>query len=94
MKEKIARTYHALLAVCGIHMYAPYRTDDGRLIDLIRPGHFSRLPNDTTLMSISGHEVRKGLDNIDGDTRNGFMSYGVPSSSRTMRGHYGRLRTQ
>lgn len=46
------------------------------LLVLITPAIFEALPRGTVLYSISGERVVKGKDDIDRDTRAGFMAWG------------------
>lgn len=62
--------------------FAPWRLmhDAGDHIDLITPTYFKTLPAGTVLMSIEGRVVVVGQDEIDQDTRFGFLAFGIPCS--------------
>jgi hypothetical protein len=49
---------------------------DGSMIQLIKPDYFSTLPNGTVLDCINGKEYTKGVDDIDDDTRGGYLAFG------------------
>ena len=51
--------------------------DDGRVLTLLTPEELERLPDGTALVDVMGLEVVKGRDKIDGDTRYGYLAYGV-----------------
>ena len=55
-------------------------------IELITPKEFDELPDGTELYSITGRRVIKGVDEINQDTRNGCLAYGLkydPESLKT-----------
>jgi len=54
-----------------------YNLDDGHTIWLLTEEEFKTLPNGTKLISILGEVVTKGIDNIDMDTRGGYLAFGV-----------------
>jgi hypothetical protein len=54
---------------CGKHA--------GKVIYLVTPEEFAKLPKGTPLLSINGREVVKGIHYVDGDTRGGYLAYGV-----------------
>lgn len=49
---------------------------DGNLW-LFTPEEFEQLPDGIVLECINGDYAKKGVDYIDGDTRFGYMAYGV-----------------
>jgi hypothetical protein len=57
---------------------AGWRLDDGTYIDLVTPEQFRWFPAGTVFTSIFGEARVKGRDEIDRDTRLGYMAYGVP----------------
>ena len=50
-------------------------------LSLITPDQLKQLPEGTMLQSINGEEAIVGIDDIDGDTRGGFLAYGFPRRS-------------
>lgn len=48
----------------------------GRTIALITPAELAALPDGTVLVDIFGHEEVKGVDEIDNDTRFGYLAVG------------------
>lgn len=44
---------------------------------LMTPNELAQLPDGTELVCINGQTVVKGIDNIDDDTRGGYLAYGV-----------------
>ena len=55
--------------------------DGGDHIDLITVDLFNCLKSGTVLMSIRGNVVEVGKDEIDLDTRFGFLAFGFPCST-------------
>lgn len=55
-----------------------WKLDDGTYIDLVQPAQFRHFPDGTLFTSIDGEVRIKGRDSIDGDTRAGYMAWGVP----------------
>lgn len=55
--------------------YAPWALNHAH-VDLIQPDHFNDLPDGTELFSINGERKIKGKDEIDQDTRFGFIAWG------------------
>lgn len=53
-----------------------WKTGKGFSIDLISPEQLSSLKDGTVLYNIFGEEKIVGKDNIDGDTRGGYLAYG------------------
>lgn len=49
---------------------------DGRILELVTPEEFEALPDGTVLYSIIGERVTKGVDDIDDDTRAGYIAFG------------------
>lgn len=47
---------------------------------LLAPEQLEEIPDGTTLHSIIGEEVVVGQDKIDGDTRFGYLAYGLRES--------------
>lgn len=60
--------------------------DNGLTIILLTPAEFDALPDGTVLTSISGQKKTKGVDYIDGDTRNGHLAYGRLASEMPVGG--------
>ena len=56
-----------------------WKGNDTPTIRLITPEEFANLPDGTILIDIFGGQATKGVDYIDGDTRCGFMVYGLPT---------------
>ncbi len=52
--------------------------EDGRQIALITPEELPTLPDGTVLICIDGTSATLGQDEIDDDTRFGFLAYGIP----------------
>ncbi len=50
---------------------------DGRTIYLLTPEQFSGLADGTKVISINGAEKTKGVDDIDQDTRFGYLAWGT-----------------
>ncbi|MFA6526746.1 MAG: hypothetical protein WCT26_05070 [Candidatus Buchananbacteria bacterium] len=50
--------------------------EDGVGVWLITPDQFEQLPDGTKLTSIVGDQVIKGRDQIDLETRGGYISFG------------------
>lgn len=46
------------------------------IIELIHEDDFSKVPDGTELYSIFGRKVVKGVDEIDTDTRGGYLAFG------------------
>jgi hypothetical protein len=61
---------------------APWELTDGSWIDLIQPAELTKLPDGIVLRSIFGETVTKGVDEINDDTRGGFLAYGLPSDGK------------
>lgn len=59
------------------HMRAPWKLDDGRVVDLLTPAELALLPSGARLVCIDGHEAVIGQDYIDNDTRGGMLAYGI-----------------
>jgi hypothetical protein len=51
--------------------------NNGVTIELVTPEEFKNLPKGTRLWNIFGDLLIKGKDEIDGDTRGGFMAVGI-----------------
>jgi hypothetical protein len=60
---------------------AEWKLDDGRIIDLVTPNEFESLPHGTVFVSIDGERVIKSVDDIDDDTRAGFLAFGLERES-------------
>lgn len=60
-------------------LHATWVTPDGRLLLLLTQEQLDALPDGTELVSILGENVVKGTDYIDGDTRGGWLAYGMLS---------------
>lgn len=58
-----------------LRKFAPWELEDIH-VDLITPEHFEELEDGTALVSITGEVSVKGMDEIDLDTRGGFIAYG------------------
>lgn len=56
--------------------------DDGRIISLVTPAELQYLANGTPLYSIMGEKVIVGVDEIDQDTRFGYLAYGQMNRNR------------
>lgn len=56
------------------YKYAPFAFDFH--VDLITPEHLVELPDGTVLYNIFGKPHTKGVDEIDDDTRGGFIAFG------------------
>jgi hypothetical protein len=50
---------------------------EGSTIELLQPAELETLPDGTVTYTIHGVKAVKGEDNIDGDTRGGFLAYGI-----------------
>lgn len=50
---------------------------EGSTIELLQPAELETLPDGTVLYDINGVKAVKGTDNIDDDTRGGFLAYGI-----------------
>ena len=55
----------------------PWKLADGRTIQLVTPKELAELPDDTALVCIDGTVAIKGKDAIDGDTRCGYLAFGL-----------------
>lgn len=55
---------------------------DGRVIELLTPEQLKELPNGVELIDIFGGKFIKGKDEIDGDTRFGYLAYGILNSNK------------
>ena len=58
-------------------MVAPWPLDDGRMIYLLTPTGFRHVKKGQRLVNILGEVKIKGKDEIDMDTRMGFLSIGL-----------------
>ena len=54
-----------------------WKLTDGRVIDLIREDELRRLPKGTRLVCIDGTDAIVGEDEIDLDTRGGYLAFGI-----------------
>lgn len=54
-----------------------WKLDDGRTVYLLTLEQFALLSDGTRLICIDGTEVVKGTDDIDDDTRFGYLAYGT-----------------
>jgi hypothetical protein len=59
-------------------LVVPWELDDGRLIELLTPEQFAALPDGVSVWSIFGEQLRKGIDDVDQDTRAGRLAFGIP----------------
>jgi hypothetical protein len=59
------------------NVFARWRLPNGEEFDLLTPEEFRDLPDGIELLSIFGERVVKGRDDIDDDTRYGYVAYGV-----------------
>lgn len=50
---------------------------DGRKFNLVTPREFHALKDGTQLLCIDGKTYTKGKDEIDEDTRGGYMAFGL-----------------
>ena len=58
------------------------RLPDGTIFDLLTPEQYANLPDGVSVISISGEVKVKGTDYIDGDTRAGYLAYGLITTIR------------
>ena len=59
-------------------MTSSYLLGDGRVIILLTPEEFERVPDGVTFYSIFGDPLIKGTDDyFDDDTRGGHLPYGI-----------------
>lgn len=54
-----------------------WKLKDGRQIKLIHESQLRDVPDGTELFDIFGEPVIKGKDDIDLDTRGGYLAYGT-----------------
>jgi hypothetical protein len=54
---------------------------DGSVLRLVTPAELAALPDGTALRCIDGEVVVKGQDAIDGDTRFGYLAFGLPADA-------------
>ena len=57
--------------------------DDGRVIALLLPDDVEHLDVGTELLTINGERATVGRDEIDNDTRGGYLAYGRIITDRT-----------
>lgn len=57
----------------------PWRSPNGKTINLITPAELNSLPDEIMLHAIDGTTVTKGKDPIDEDPRIQFVAYGFPN---------------
>lgn len=54
-----------------------WKLKDGRQIKLIHESKLRDVPDGTELFDIFGKKAVKGKDDIDLDTRDGYLAYGI-----------------
>lgn len=59
----------------SLHLLIP--DEFSKSLHLLTPDEFSKLPDGFELESILGSKVIKGKDEIDDDTRAGYLAYGI-----------------
>lgn len=59
-----------------------WELDNGIILQLVTPESFDKLPDGQVLMDIFGNIITKGKDDIDKDTRFGYMAVGYPVTTK------------
>ncbi len=54
-----------------------WELDDGRVMNLLTPEDLKSITDGTELLCIDGSTVIKGEDELDNDTRSGYLAYGL-----------------
>lgn len=60
----------------------PWKLRTGDMIDLLTPAQLAGLPKGTRVVRIDGMTAIVGVDEIDGDTRQGRLAYGIPQKPK------------